>query len=369
MRRQKKANATYERTKSDRLEMFKKVWPNLSEEWFQYDDYTMSLEYFSSEMSMLERNQSIFAIKSISEALDLIACLKSALDITRDDVVNFIRGKAFPSSTSEELILRSLDLAVRLWLPLDVRSSGLYSSLIITGFNSHYLYHVEWKAGVSLRELVKNAFEERNSDQLSNRTKIESTFTMAYLVNACGLKVCWTHNLVDHLSIDWRNSIVTVYEHKIFLWNHLQHTEECIFPNGLLEEAIDTLNLLFPFDDQQTRQFLARQGKPFNRLGYCGRPRTLELEKYHYWQGSVDTLVSIFNQPPRGLQQLKLDKNRRNMMSFATFWVAAIVGVLTTVSIVFGTVSTVYAVKQYNLSVAQACSVPGAATILPQYCI
>ncbi|KAH8742785.1 hypothetical protein F5882DRAFT_423926, partial [Hyaloscypha sp. PMI_1271] len=58
----------------------------------------------------------------------------------------------------------------------------------------------------------------------------------------------------------------------------------------------------------------------------------------------------------------------RNVAGWATFWIGILVLILTLVSIAFGTVSTVYAIKQYELALAQACSTEGAAQLLPNYC-
>jgi len=355
-------------TKAEKLAMFRKIWPNLSEKEFHEDDYSMLLEYIASEMMMLEKHRHIFAVGSLDETLDLLQDLKHIILISRDHALNIVKQR-FPSGAPEdEAILRSIDLTIRLWLPLDIRSSGLDSSGIIVGSVLPQPTSVKWTSSVSLKELVEAQFVKHEPNRSSSRARINPALTIAYLVNTCGFRVYWTHNLADHLTIDWKIKVVTVYEHKICLWNHLKSTEESAVPKAVLEEAIDTLNLLFPFGDAPTRGFLSRQEKPFYSLGFCKRPRVLELEKYSYWQEKVEDLIDVFNMPPQGLQQLKLDKDRRNFMQFATFWIATVVAILTILSIAFGTVSTVYAVKQYKLALAQACSAPGAASQLPQFC-
>ncbi len=201
-----------------------------------------------------------------------------------------------------------------------------------------------------------------------NRGRIDPRMTIAYLSYHGRIMVLWTSNLADHLSIDWKNRVITVYEHKISLWNHLKYTKQQLIPRDVLEEAIDTLNLLFPLNDAGTRDFLRQNGKPFYGLGYCNREQCYDLEKYSYWRGRVAELMEIMNEEPSGLQQLLLSKDGRNLLQFATFWVAVAVAILTIVSIVSGTVQTVYALKQYNLAVAQACATPGSAELLPRYC-
>src|SRR5207244_8887795 len=101
--------------------------------------------------------------------------------------------------------------------------------------------------------------------------RIDPAMTMSHLSGSRGLKVFWTSNLADHLAINWKSRVVSVYEHKICLWNHLNSKVEPIIPREILEEAIDTLNLLFPLNDSPTKDFLKQNGKPFYGLGYCKR--------------------------------------------------------------------------------------------------
>ncbi|KAK3346457.1 hypothetical protein B0T25DRAFT_437752, partial [Lasiosphaeria hispida] len=148
--------------------------------------------------------------------------------------------------------------------------------------------------------------------------------------------------------------IITVYEHKICLWNHLRFKDDTALSTAVLEEAIDTLNLLFPFRDASTEALLKRDYRPFYGLGYFGRRKTLDISDYPYWRKRIEELEQILDGPPSGLQQLALDRNRSN--------VATAVAVLAVAGLVAGVLSTVYSKKQYDLgllqyklSLAQAC--------------
>ncbi|KAF2964130.1 hypothetical protein GQX73_g9455 [Xylaria multiplex] len=195
---------------------------------------------------------------------------------------------------------------------------------------------------------------------------------MAYLERHHGFQVRWTDNLTEHLTVDWTYKTVTVYEHLICLWNHLE-TDAAIIPKAVLEEAIDTLNLLFPSESRETQDYLQKRGRTFWKLGYCKGRRDLEVGRYFYWGNNVQQLMDIIDEPKTGFQQFKLDKERKNILEFATFWTAAAVAFLTILSFLFGTVATVYTVKQYNVAIAtynlqlaQACATQE--IFLPQYC-
>ncbi|KAH8891694.1 hypothetical protein GQ53DRAFT_720370 [Thozetella sp. PMI_491] len=229
-----------------------------------------------------------------------------------------------------------------------------------------------WGRDQTLEGLVTAKFEAvkaRNEAVLKGDKghPVQTYFNMAYLHKNYGWAVQWVDNLADHLSIDRKNKIVAIYEHKVCLFNHLMYGSGAPIPQAALEEAADTLNLLFPRDDD-TRKFLKDEGRDFLEVGLIARADSRDLGDYHYWRKSLSDLVDELKVPPTGLRQITLDTEGRNLYQVLTFWLAVIVGVLAVLSIVFGTVSTVYTIKQYNLAVAQACSTPGAETTLPQYC-
>ncbi len=192
---------------------------------------------------------------------------------------------------------------------------------------------------------------------------------MCYLNQARSFDVVWTDNLAEHLSINWKLRVVTIYAHKLFLRNHLRYTDVPIIPSAVLEEALDTLNLLFPYNDAQTEAFLKRHEKPFYSLGYCGRTRVLDLSHYRYWRARVADLVDVMQEEPaRVFDSSGWQKDGRNLLAVLTFWIAIGVALLTVISIAFGVVQTLYSIKQYNLALAQACSVEDAQRLLPGFC-
>ncbi|ROW17254.1 hypothetical protein VPNG_01009 [Cytospora leucostoma] len=160
---------------------------------------------------------------------------------------------------------------------------------------------------------------------------------------------------------------IMIYEHKICLWNHLRMAQDRnnvpVLPLPLVEEAIDTLNLLFPFSKKSTKSFLRRHGKSFHGLGKCGRATQYDLQEYHYWRKEIGDLAEALSQQPRGRAQFILNKDGTNTLAFWTFWTAVVFGLLGTIGATMGVYSAVYARKafdigvlQYQLALAQACS-------------
>lgn len=96
--------------------------------------------------------------------------------------------------------------------------------------------------------------------------------------------------------------MLLVYIHKIFLWNELRHTSP--LPRDLLEETLDTLNLLLPYGNDHTVKFFEnRNMSDIYGLGLCGRvaDRNLNPERYKYWGEKLARLSAIVAKGPVGL--------------------------------------------------------------------
>ncbi|KAK2750448.1 hypothetical protein CKAH01_17958 [Colletotrichum kahawae] len=204
---------------------------------------------------------------------------------------------------------------------------------------------------------------------------------MSYLAVNYGFSVRWTDYLDEHLEINWERRIVWIFQHKVWLAAQINSKTDSLLPLEVAEEALDTLNSLFPHHHAPTTSFMARHGQEFHRLGSFNRKPRTEVSDFKYWGGKIEQLMGELSKPRRGLRQLRPDK--RNVLNPVNFWVAAGLACLAFLSsIAFGAVSVFYAKRslevseqslelsrlQYLLSVAQACSTPEGAQSLPEFC-
>ncbi|WQF79431.1 hypothetical protein CDEST_04445 [Colletotrichum destructivum] len=241
-----------------------------------------------------------------------------------------------------------------------------------------------WEAGASLRDALRQWFKIQQPPQVTemeSRT-VDPKLTMSYLAVNHGFHVDWTNHLNEHLAINWKTKVISIYQHKLWLASHLQSPEQCILPMDLVGEALDTLNLLFPYDDAPTKSFLAKQAQQFYSLGFCGRERRLDLLAYPRWNRRLEELSSVLQGPRDGIRQLLPDRGRPDLLESVNFWIAVFVAGLTVTSFIFGVITVIYAKwafeiskesleltrQQYLLSLAQACSNPQEATLLPEFC-
>jgi len=343
------AEALNELSREEKYKLVSKFWPHsgLLLEQFNEDDYNAFIRYLGGELSLLHQHRHKFAVETFDATIELVQFLKDHRSKSLSSLIQTLNERFL--NFDEKAIQRSLELSIRLGLTLNVNSPS-----VAVGSIFRHESNFEWPAETSLDSLIQNQFSKTIlGGDTKARSRIDPAFTAAYLVNICGIKLHWTNNLSNHLEFDRKGQILTIYQHKICLINHIKAEEDTLVPKDVLEEALDTLVLLFPFGDSSIKQLLARDGQSaFYGLGNCNRNRSLDLARYKYWNEELQDLIDAFNEPPRSWKQLLTD--RRNMMDWAAFWIAVMVAVLTLVSIPCNIVQAVYSVKGYHLTLMQA---------------
>lgn len=327
--------------------------------------YNCLLQYIRDKLAEADRDSSDLHPITSDDIVSTIAEVRRFKDSSRSEMVLEVKRRLANRNAPDSALSRAVDLAARLWLTTDIRSSpsGQLSGML------------QWSERDSLVSLLQTSFQATPLAADEVRANVQSDLTMANLITNHEFMVRWTDNLAEHLLFDIDNRVLTVYEHKICLRNHHRFGDASALPRPILEEAIDTLNLLFPSDDRPTQLLLRRHKKTFHDLGLCGRPRSVETRRYLYWRRPIEALNTILHEAPTGRDQFVLKKDGKNALNVVNIWIAIAIGILTIVSFVTGVISAIYAQKaydvaflQYQLSLAQACSVPDAATLLPTFC-
>lgn len=335
-------------SRAEQHEFVRRIWPSsgLTLEDFDGAAYTTFFQYLGDELGPLYQHQHKFAAETFDSTADLIQILSDYRNEALSYLLQIARKRFLNHDNAA--VQRSFELTVRLWLTVNINSTTL-----AVGPINVYDHPLDWPQNVSLNALIDSRFQKRSIRLDSNiNSRIDAAITAAYLVNVCGMRIRWTDTLSDHLKYDRTGQILAVYKHKICLLNHLKSKDSCPIPREVLEETIDTLNLLFPFGDTSTKQLLYRENLgAFYGLGSCNRDRQLDLMRYKCWRGELCELIEVFNEPPKSWRQLLID--RRNMMEWAAFWITVMVLLLTLVSIPCNIAQTIYTVKAYNLAVQQ----------------
>ncbi|KAK0726927.1 hypothetical protein B0T26DRAFT_671664 [Lasiosphaeria miniovina] len=368
----------------DQVALAKCLWPQLPETDFEPGQYRHVLEHLRDGIADLETRASLEP-KRARQAIVAVAGLK---DARRSDVEAAVKSH-YAAPPSDSTAAQAVETILRLWTMLDVqlqrpRHRSPPDALI-------------WDDDAApLTAVIKQHFDNRRPAAPNKNTTtaaepdgddepIDAALTAAYLAAHHGIHVLWTSNLGEHLVLNGR--VLKVFKHKLWAWNSLRYQHQAQngnnssspIPADVLEELVDTWNLLFPAFDEATRGLLRTAGMvaPFYGLGYCGRGRTLALARYGVWGGEVARLARVLDEPQRGLQQfLRPDRKKRNALELAAFWLAGVVVlVLTFVGCVCGVLSLKYAVEQTDLSrrqldlaLATTCADPVMAARLPGFC-
>lgn len=309
----------------------------------QYDTF---FGYVQSELRVAMQYNHEFAAQSLTSLLAILAVIRSNSESTKTLILKEVK-KGF-INFQQEKIWRSLELASRIWLTINIKTARISVGPVQAPFK-----RIEWSDETPFNELIQDQFTTSSGNYANRRSKpcrLDDDLTVAYLVAFCGIQLFWTSNLTDHLAFDRKTRTLKVYQHKICLLNHLS-SKTSVIPTSVVAEAIDTLNLLFPFGDSATKSLLIKEGKPFYRLENCERKLQLDLDYYEYWREELEDLMNILSEPPRNWRQLLM--SQRNVLEWATFWnlcIAGIVAIFTIISIAFGTAQLVFTIKQYSLT-------------------
>jgi hypothetical protein len=278
------------------------------------------------------------ATRTHADIVECVSKLKSGM--FREDIKSCLRSKlSSPHANEDEMLDNSIDLSASL--------------LLMTSFGS-YTYGFSGQSSVcwnksSLRDFLQTYFAPEM--KLANENvKLEKIFKASNLVRIAGLEIEWTDNLADHLRMTDDDKRVHIFHHAAFLETQRSGVD-ALLPEGLAEETLRTLALLFPTCDLETKRWMA--GLPDysgldKRLGQCGRLKTdnRRVDRFVFWRDRLVMLKQAFDEAqPKTIRQWWYDS--RNGVQWYTFWVAVLVLVLT---VVFGLVQSIEGALQVYVS-------------------
>ncbi|KAF4947997.1 hypothetical protein FGADI_9992 [Fusarium gaditjirri] len=230
---------------------------------------------------------------------------------------------------SDACCSHSIDLAARILLMVE------FGNLPFAYSGSR---QIEWVTG-SLKQWVTERFESKPVLGHS-KVKLDKIFNANNLGKIAGIEVIWTTNLADHLRLMKDDQAVAVFHHASFLKR--QQSDTTLFSQEFIEETLNTMALLFPKWDRDTRAWYQTQASLRGldtRLIEIGQLDADErqIENFSYWHDRLVILKQVFDEArPGSLGQWWHD--RRNGVQWYTFWVAILIFLLT---VFFGLVQSI----------------------------
>ncbi|KAF3402145.1 hypothetical protein DPV78_004664 [Talaromyces pinophilus] len=213
------------------------------------------------------------------------------------------------SPHSDNALKSSIDLTVRLIYMLDV---GEFRN----AFSGRR--KLVWRNG-PLKTFIEDIFSKEIHLE-HDRIKLGPVFNACNLVRIAGFKVELTTNLADHLLLRDTDRTLTIFHHASYLMGQRRSP---LFPDGLVDETIRTLALLFPQGDRNVEKWYKRQENP-DELDYnvlkCGSVNR-HIEGYKYWHDRLVILKEAFDESrPSTISQWWND--RRDGVQWYALWIA-----------------------------------------------
>lgn len=360
------------------VDYIRRIWPDVKADGFCQDRYDALVRHLDKAFADVSATAPL-ATKTLDETLDLIDHMREAANapaaalanMSRQTLVAYLKGK-LQQNVEDDYIVNTVCLCLSLWLtmkivPPEKQKVGLTDTK-----------QLEWSNDSTLADAIARAFPRILNPQVG---KISDQMTAEYLEAYHRFRVVFTDNLSDHLHITYgnmtsRKPAIMIYQHKVFLWNELYLKQVSPLPRELVEEVLDTLNILLPHGDTHTMDFLDDRGMhDFYALGTCNRQPCRDLSRYLYFGNRLAQLSVMADSPLTGINQVLPGRGLVNFKDSATFCVTVIViTILTVASIVLGALSydvskksLILADQQYRLSLAQACATMNS-TQLPDWC-
>lgn len=314
--------------------------PSLENSYFKYyDEQCKHVLHFKRLGNVLKKHAHI---------IDIIQKLRHS-NATRQQEIDDLRSKLRLQSlsSSDALISQAIDLAVRIWLMVDI---GKVPDSLVPCQTP-----LVWANG-TLKEFIENQFSPPVAVQKQIRIKLDKIFTARNLECIAGLQIIWTDNLSDHLRLTADtvadDRCISIFHHASVLKHH---KDNHVFPCGFVDETLRTLSLLFPQYDAQSSKWLIRQQRSLgldHHIIEAGQLKANErqIERFRFWHERIVALKQVFDDvEPSTISQWWFDTRRR--VQWYTFWTAVVVVMLT---LVFGVVQCVegglQVYKAYNPS-------------------
>ncbi|KAK7428431.1 hypothetical protein QQZ08_005050 [Neonectria magnoliae] len=178
-----------------KFELLTQIWPQMPRNDYEtygrlYGKYFLYLE---EQMSLVQRKPSIYSIGTIDHVTKLIEHIRRAGNGTKAEISSDGSSKSF----------NSIDIAVRIWLTIDVQ----HSSVRFPGS-----FH--WPKDINLSVTIEDWFTLPRGPEDKNIGQVPVDFSILNLIRYYQFKVIWTSDLLQHLKIDWKHKKIRVFEHE-----------------------------------------------------------------------------------------------------------------------------------------------------------
>ncbi|UKZ80344.1 hypothetical protein TrVFT333_008102 [Trichoderma virens FT-333] len=157
---------------------------------------------------------------------------------------------------------------------------------------------ISWNDG-ALKKTLEDYFRPQDALSAGN-PELDTLFT-ARNFKAAGINIKWTHNLVSHLNLGCYYGVPTVEIFHCMSFLEIQKSSvKKLYPASLIQETLDTLHLLFPASDKETRDWL-QDYRPIGQLDLrlaCNdlKDQDRKFGHFRYWHDRLVLLKRAFDE-------------------------------------------------------------------------
>ena len=286
-----------QRSKCNLINVF---WPHiqLTEINFVSDDYIVFFDFIGKTLQDLCRHAAYYADQQLDDLLATIEKLRKDQAMTRSEIVAAIQRDHI--NVDEKLIHCSIELAAYLWSGIYIKSKD---STVKNQVSQET--RINWLNDQNLAGAIAECFRIEKSRSSGKGLALDGSLTAIKLRDQRGVEIIWTDNLADHLRLHGqrKDRSLTIFRQKSLLINH-RLAANPIIPIEVLDEAVRTLDLLFPLGDEKTAAFLKTAGVHLNVAGASKIQQADVRTEFKYWKDEILQLIRILEDRPKQLDRL-----------------------------------------------------------------
>ena len=188
----------------DTWSLIRLLWPqlDLNQESVRAETYGAYLGFVKRELTSFKHFEADFAIQSFASLGKVIQIVYKHRGDNRDEIVQ--QSKHEFLNCDETSILRSIELALRLCLTVNIRSEWI---TVGPAPPKH-----SWSNEVAPTTLLDGTIFRHSSRQIFDGAhRIDHDFTARTLMRISGVKILWTDDLAEHLEFSHKSRTLKVY--------------------------------------------------------------------------------------------------------------------------------------------------------------
>ena len=177
--------------------------------------YQAYLDYYADEIRRIKfavastsMQWNSFVVANHDELLKVVETVQNEKNSTRPQLRQTLIGYSLDGKGEFPAALnRTIDLAIRILVMINVRETSFRLQTPQTP-------SIQWDDDSTLVNFVTRLFRRSTLHITAKDGRIDPLFTVASMVNICGLKIEWTQSLQDHLRLDRRAHVLRVFPYK-----------------------------------------------------------------------------------------------------------------------------------------------------------